>query len=283
MAENQTTTEVMYLQITDACNLRCPFCYMKRNHHTMTLDTALNMYQKYRPREIIFHGGEPMLYPNLILDIMDHIPDTTYSVTTNMTLPWDEMRHKVLSRCTSIATSYSVDRFPSWQIYNIFKNNLNYASQYVDITILVTLSRAQLKKPPELLAQILSTLPHSFIRLERLYESTYDKDLAQQTDKYLLKLFQLLPEKENVLYQDMVNSIKNHIPVFSLSCAQNIKTVTPEGNIKTCPNTSNHKITKRKECILCNLYEYCKGDCLSFQNGCMFPKETMQWILEKER
>ena len=273
----------LYLKITEECNMRCPFCYIKQKPGVISLDAITSFCNKKHLNRIVFHGGEPLLYPKRILEIIDKFPNKEYSITSNLTLPLTEERLEVLHKC-NVATSYSVDRFHDANNFLQFVNNLYTVAEFTEITILITLSREQLKESPEKLATMLRKLPHKYILLERLYEEQYDKKFAQQTDLYMKKMMQLLPIKENSLILNMLCAIKNHINVFSISCNKTVFTLGPDNIISNCPNLCNKKSQrkKRKECIECDLYEYCKGDCLSFQNGCMFPKETFKWVYKNK-
>ena len=70
MTENNNKKKVMYLKVTENCNMRCPFCYVPRKPIYMTEEIAYNAIDKYSPDYIIFHGGEPLLNPNLKLKVM---------------------------------------------------------------------------------------------------------------------------------------------------------------------------------------------------------------------
>lgn len=274
--------KTMYLKITEQCNMRCPFCYIKQNNSIMSLDVALDACDKYKPDVVVFHGGEPLLYPDLIQQIISKRPNLDFSITSNLTLPLTKERIEVLKKC-GIATSYSADRFNNITTFSCFLDNLYIVSKFTDITLLVTLSRNQLKQKPERLAQILSMLPCQYVLLERLYEPEYDQQLAIETDRYILSVSKLIPKNKNLLIHNMEKAVESHTPVFSLDCNKNVITINPDGSIKSCPNISNQTMKKRRECLLCQYYEYCKGDCLSFQNGCMFPKKTFQWVLNGEK
>lgn len=274
----------LYIKITEECNMHCPFCYIKQKPGTITLKKVAAFCDKYSPDRIIFHGGEPLLYPEIILDIINQYPDKKFAITSNLTLPLTKERLDVLRKC-DIATSYSIDRFHNAKHFLQFIDNLYEVKNFADITILVTLSREQLKELPEQLAIMLQKLPHKYILLERLYEEQYDAELAQKTDLYMRRMMQLLPAEENMLMMQMQHAIDHHVIVFPKFCNKFVFTLGPNGLISNCPNLCNKEAQrrKRKECIECDFYEYCQGDCLSFQNGCMFPKKTFNWIYNRSK
>ena len=60
------------LHLTDACNLRCRYCYVRQSNHYMTLDTAKAVVDLAAEdpghHGLIFFGGEPLLQRQLIYD-----------------------------------------------------------------------------------------------------------------------------------------------------------------------------------------------------------------------
>ena len=66
----------VYLEITDACNLRCPFCTYEKGNSFMSLDQIDDYTSQIKPycNYIYLHIlGEPLLHPDFekILDILD--------------------------------------------------------------------------------------------------------------------------------------------------------------------------------------------------------------------
>lgn len=271
--------DTMYLKITDSCNLRCPFCYVNKNNKIMTLDNAVNVIKRYNPQKIIFHGGEPLLFPELIINIMDTLPDYEYSITSNLVFDLNDMQRKVLSRC-DIATSYSVDRF-SKDTFRIFKDNISWLRKIKDITLLVTLSYEQLKQEPDKLIENINELDCRYVLFERLFIDDSDDNLSLLTDNYLLKIMQLYKAESNVLRNQMLHSLSHNCTVFNNDCQEKVITINTDMSTQLCPNSQHLKQTKKKECLLCEFYQYCRNDCLSFQNTCMFPKNTFKYIKEE--
>lgn len=275
--------KTLYIKITDQCNMNCPFCYIKKGNNIVSIEKIKEIYNKFKPKCIRLHGGEPLLYPNLCLEIINTFNNVEYSITSNLTLPISKERQKVIEKC-DLSTSYSIDRFSNNNYFDIFLRNVIDISKYKDITLLVTLSRDQLKQSPKDLCNILENIPCKYIAFERLYEDNYDQLLAKQTDEYLKQIMDLIPKEKNVLLNEINQSLYAHIPLFCDTCKKDILTINADNTIQICPNLSDEKITKkrRKQCLSCNLFEYCKEDCLSFKNGCMFPKETFLYIKNGE-
>ena len=84
------------LHLTDACNLRCTYCYVRQDTHAMTPDTAKAAIDLAAAdpghHGIIFFGGEPLLQRQLIYDTVYYaealgLPGKFhYKITTNGTL-----------------------------------------------------------------------------------------------------------------------------------------------------------------------------------------------------
>jgi len=273
----------MYIKLTESCNLKCPFCYVVQNNNKMTLKTALESIDKYNPEEIIFHGGEPTLEKKLILNILKNRPNYKYSITTNLMTNIDKELEYILKKC-SVATSYSYDRFINKNQFDKFKSNFNKVIKINDITLLITLTPKQLIRPTKELCNIIKELNPTNVTLERvrldyITDINEYKNLYKLTDEYLYEIFSrgLIPIEKNNLYKMIVKSIKTNTPVFS-NC--NVITVNPDGSVINCPNGPLEK-KRLKECITCNIYQYCKNDCQSFSSlACSFPIKTVSFVKE---
>ena len=274
--------DTMYLKITENCNLSCPFCYVKQKQNVISFETAVSAIEAYQPKEVIFHGGAPLLHPKRTLEIIDRFPSQVFSITSNLTLPLTDERMEILERCY-VATSYSADRFPNSELEQIFKKNVAKVRETEDVTLLVTLSEKQLEMPPVEFIRKLDEIGYDSILFERMYAAGLDKAFAEKMDMYLLELMKALPDaRKNYLYDQMMESIISYTYLFPLTCDRNVVTVNPDGSILSCPNLCHHaERKKRRECLECNFYQYCRGDCLSFQDCCMFPKKTITYLKEE--
>lgn len=275
--------KVLYIKITNTCNMNCPFCYEKKGKDVVSIDFVKNICKKFNPNKIVFHGGEPLLFPEKCLEIINLFPNISYSITSNLTLPINNQRLELLKKC-SVSTSYSIDRFENNNLFSDFLKNVELISKYKKITLLVTLSRKQLKQNPEELYKTLNKIPCEYINLERLYEEQYDHNLAIDTDLYLKELTRIIPKEKNVLLNDIKRTLMFNTTLYPQNCSTNVLTINANNTLQICPNCGNEKIAKHKnrECLYCDFFEYCRGDCLIFKNGCMFPKETFTYIKNEE-
>ena len=271
----------LYLKVTNSCNLRCPFCYNSNKNDIFNVDKVEKLLADRRIDTIIFHGGEPMLYYEKIKDFILKHETFNFEITTNLCYNLTEEKLNILKMC-SMATSYSVDRFHTEKEFSIFKNNMRRVIEQQPVTLLVTLSEEQLSQNPKDLSDTLKELNPTNITFERLYSDDASEDLYRRTDSYLTELFRLIPKDKNNLYNWMKSAIRYNNPVFPTRC--DALTIDTDGKIFNCPNLVGKTIhrRKRKECLFCEYYEYCQGDCNSFNKVCSFPKTTFKKILEGE-
>ncbi len=275
--------------MTDSCNLHCPFCYVKQQPANLDADKAIAYIKAHRPREVIFHGGEPLLRAADILKIMGAVPEVAeFSITSNLMLPLTDERIEVIKRC-GIATSYSMDRFNSPEQLTQFKTAVDKVKEYGKVTILVTLSMPQLNEAPESLCRTLNYLGGDYVTFERLRDDSIDsieeyEQLYRKTDEYLYEIFsrELIPQDKNVLLMQMKQALATNTPVFYTACAQNVTTLLTDGvSTTSCPNGNLIKEKRLRQCLTCDLFQFCRGDCPSFGKlSCSFPKKTFTYVKE---
>jgi len=73
------------IHITDKCNLKCPGCYTldKLRNTVINYDYIKLALDKYKPKDIVFFGGEAILEPDILRKTMKEYPDIRYSLHTN--------------------------------------------------------------------------------------------------------------------------------------------------------------------------------------------------------
>ncbi|MBR4421067.1 MAG: radical SAM protein [Erysipelotrichaceae bacterium] len=82
----------IYLEITDACNLNCPFCTYPKGHSFMPLDRIEDHLKQIKPicDYVYLHIlGEPLLHPDFdqILCLLDQLEMSLQLVTNGILLP----------------------------------------------------------------------------------------------------------------------------------------------------------------------------------------------------
>ncbi len=102
------------LMITNACNLKCSYCYHHQNPDTMTLDSGKKVLDRLKElypnfMRITFFGGEPMLFPETVLGLAKYANELWKNVpSTHAT----ESRYTI---CTN-GTYFDTEFFKEWAI-----------------------------------------------------------------------------------------------------------------------------------------------------------------------
>lgn len=135
---NHTPIGILYLLLTDACNLRCQYCYIEaaippeyqtskmnaqvaRNSIDLFARALRRSHSSIEEPQIIFYGGEPFLNWDTMLVALGYIreqvaaaviPDNTgVTINTNGTLVTEEMA-RALKRFPFVTVAVSVDGPP---------------------------------------------------------------------------------------------------------------------------------------------------------------------------
>ena len=127
----------VYLEITDACNLRCPFCTYDKGDHFMSFDEIKDYISQIKAfcDYIYLHIlGEPLLHPDLekILDLLDE-KQMKLQLVTNGTLLYrypDLLDHPCLRKLSISLHSYdhsNKDERYFKVIDDLIENNKNKA------------------------------------------------------------------------------------------------------------------------------------------------------------
>lgn len=278
----------MLLVITNSCNMNCPFCYQEHTDDMMDSETAIASVKKYynRINRLVFFGGEPLLNSKVILDVMNTFPELEYAIMTNMTVPLDAERKEVLNRCQFVTTSYSVDRFSNNNLFNRFLEQVHALKNKKDFELLVTITEEQLKIPAEELAILINIIGPSNVIFDRLFdypgnpEISKDQKYYEQVDAYIGELTKYLPTRINEFYKMAKLTQTEHRAVYCGSCLKHL-IILPDGNVGHLCERQKYA-TRFKKCLLCDITEYCGGDCLMYQDICAFPKESFKRIIAGE-
>jgi len=289
----------LYVKITDNCNLNCSFCYVKQKESLLYVDKFREvLYTHNEITRVVLHGGEPLLFPAVCKEVLDICQkrQLPVSITSNLAMELNSERKDFLralnasQKGVSIATSYSRDRFArigntkDWKIF--LKNTQWLHLMNIPFTLLVTLSLWQIAMDsPDKLAETIAQINPANVTIERLYFVKNEDRIpmfGKITDDYMIKLFKRIPKEKNNLRSRMLDSIQFGVPVFNTKCGS--LTLETNGTLIGCPNLCGKKSGKqhRKECIECEFYKWCMGDCPSFRDECSFPKQTFKKVMEGE-
>lgn len=93
----------IYLEITNACNLNCPFCENDKGNSFMNIEDIKNILSQIKEicNYIYLHVlGEPLLHPNIeeILTYCDSLDLNVQLVTNGLLLYKDLLKHKCLRK-----------------------------------------------------------------------------------------------------------------------------------------------------------------------------------------
>lgn len=89
MAKNSLNS--VYIKLGSACNLRCKYCHAEQKEFKFNRDILLKL-KELGVRNIVFGGGEPLLYYNTIKEIVEYFKDSVgYKIVTNGTLFTEEI------------------------------------------------------------------------------------------------------------------------------------------------------------------------------------------------
>ena len=125
-----TVIQNAVINVTDNCNLRCPYCFTEANERTISLDTMKSAIQFLcaectripsiiAPPRVYFFGGEPMLQvENVIVPTVDWVEQSgiqkkyglSFGMTTNGTLLTEENLTWMAKHGVEILLSIDGDR-----------------------------------------------------------------------------------------------------------------------------------------------------------------------------
>ncbi len=128
----------IYLEITDACNLDCPFCTNEKGHSFMSLDDISSYLKQIREycQYIYLHVlGEPLLHPDIekIFFLCDEL-DLKVNLVTNGTLLYpDLIKHPSLRKISISLHSISNLNIQKKYFENIDKLINNHQNKIVEL------------------------------------------------------------------------------------------------------------------------------------------------------
>ena len=119
-----------FLNLTDACNLRCRYCFVKQQNNFMSYQTAKdaadflldNAEESGNKCDITFFGGEPLLlWDKVVKPLIAYIrnerkSNCTLSITTNGTLLTEEILQYM--KANKVGILFSIDGHKAIQDYN---------------------------------------------------------------------------------------------------------------------------------------------------------------------
>ena len=252
---------------------------------------------------VIFHGGEPLLVPETIMEIMDKVKvKVKYSIQTNLAykeLSKDQI--ELLIRLGSYGTSYSYDRFfKKEETEKQVINNVKYLETMgIYGTLLITVTQAQyLNQSPkdlyEYIKQYYTGIKHVIFErpifpIKDIDENRFKYEkIYSKVDSYLSQVLDVFPREMIDTYDKFKDAITYKRPFYPVHCSKHDCTLFKDTVKYGCP--SREKVDGKyvsdldkinKECFYCEYYPYCGGDCECMNHVCAFPKRTFNKVREE--
>lgn len=162
-----------YIVVTDECNLRCKYCFFEGNISRFEgpiterdVDFIVNKIRKLSEKtkefRVIFYGGEPLLYPKIVFEIVDSLSDlknVRFSVITNGCLINKNLAKEMKKRKISVGLSMDGDLYSNkLRVYpdgkEVFWDSLRALSilkkEGVRVSVSCTISRENVHRLPKI-------------------------------------------------------------------------------------------------------------------------------------
>lgn len=263
-------TYVVYLKLTNRCNLRCEHCYNSQgvlcDMNQATLDKSIefirNKCDKLAQSDdlvVVFHGGEPMLcgvqIMNYVMDNLDSCQNISFTITTNLVYELTADKIDILKRISKyhggrISTSYDYGiRFKGNQ-EQIWKDNVKtLLVNGISVTPIVSLTKHVVDNiNPEIIFQTFIDLEITQMNFERITRTGRAEDgylcpRNSDIDEWMLTAYDC--SKRLGIQVNLFRSIEETTASKSLTgcrlrmCQKLVTTINPDGSLAGCPNTAN--------------------------------------------
>lgn len=310
----------LYIITTEQCQMSCPFCYckfvpqfkdFKKNYTNSTINKdKVNKVLSGKIKDandnpikfdyVIFHGGEPLLYPNIIIDIIKENKDNVNNFSIQTNLAYKQLSPEqlsVLSLCTDgYGTSFNYERFRDQPVLKkYFENNIKELSSLgIYGTVLVTITEDTIKNMnPFTLRDYLIDLGIKKVILERPIlplkelENTKNKrkleNMYEEVDKYMEICAKIFPENMTNLFWMVDKCLENNLYLYNTECSNTTFTLYNDKLKYGCPSLESRNVKNKQlgYCLGCDYFKYCGGDCECFNHVCAFPKRTFDYIKDQ--
>ncbi len=256
---------LVYLKLTDKCNLACKHCYVGKTAQIAmsqnTLSKAIDFLATQKNIQVQLHGGEPFLYDeNDLFRCVSKIKSLGHEVsaTTNLMYRLTQKRLETmqlfhLQDKQFIQTSWDYKiRFKNEKQESLWRNNvLTLITQGFTVQITVCLTNLLIEnlRAKDLFEYFDTTfsLNNICLNFERI-TLTGNAKLNQlrpsnaQLNKWLLDAYIIsMPFRESIsLFSNIDNSMHGvFVGCRARQCTKNVITINPDGSVASCPNTAN--------------------------------------------
>lgn len=276
--QNCGIVDVLYLILTNNCNLRCSYCFLENNancpsiRNNMSENIAICALKKYEIHlknhnisegTLLLYGGEPLLNRKILKVIVEFCNKSkikfNINLITNGTLLSDELIQYL--KINNVKISISIDgpkevtnknrKYRNSQIGvydDVIKTINKLQKNRVDFGLSLVITDYFLEHQNEILEWILKN--HRGPIFYNLFH--FDKynsgmlDFSHRSANFIIDSYNFFSNNDNIYdtrIQRQINSYVNNDFVFSDCAAIGLKqlTVLPDGNICVCHGDSSNK------------------------------------------
>lgn len=251
----------IYVVPTWQCNLNCPHCFVHTYNDSFNrsifMDKLYELKEKYPEATFILHGGEPTLYKERYLELLN--TGIINSICSNLVVK-TEIIDDLNNRDLSIATSWNPNRFNTFT-YLAWLGNIQRLKNTP--LVLITLDKDLIQYNMNQFIHVLHDLEERGIEevlFEPLVDNSLDNSFQEKVDNWLCNIYDIWRSEKLKLK----NKIEEQILNWNFNCDS--ITLLPEGNIRSgciigekCKRVLLKclKCEYAKVCIPCSLHTRC--------------------------
>jgi len=269
--EDSITTKVIYVKLTNRCNLVCDHCYNAVCHDQgqmpvktlqKILDYIYDLKEQGYDVDVALHGGEPMMYrdKDALWEFVTACNEMNVSITatTNLTYKVDDEDIALFNKFRQadgeplVLTSWDHKiRFKPPSLENTWRTNVKrILKEEIGVQPIVSLTKLLLEeKTPADIFEYMNALGVHHLNFERLTctgrAAENESELMptnEQVDDWLCEAYKLWKDKYKHIYVPLLDALEwaawegKYIGCRARQCARTVRTFNPDGTMATCPN-----------------------------------------------
>lgn len=261
------TKKVIYIKLTNACNLKCKHCYneIMQNHSFMSdkvLNQTIQYIKTFKNTEIDLHihGGEPFLFDlDKIEYLISELKEYTFkwTVTTNLIYEITDKHLNIFKKMLPydnnplILTSWDYKiRFKDNQ-QSLWENNVKYLIEKgIQVQPIVCLTNLLIEnlKPEDIFSYFkrFNIKRFNFERITNTGNALINnlRPTNEDLQNWLLSAYKIYEKQNDIeipLFTGLEYSLKGiFLGCRNRQCTNNVITINPNGTIASCPNTADY-------------------------------------------
>lgn len=286
-------TLIVWLHLTNQCNLACPYCYVNKSHQQMSECTAKQTLKsvfkeihskKYKNLRLKYAGGEPTLVPDTL--IRTHLFAEKLAATQGIHIQGIILTNGVnipkklidFSKKYNIRWAVSLDSLhdPYTPQVLIFLDKIQQYALSIQVTI--TLTRENINELPEIVEFLMDRKLRFNINFYR-QNGEYIKENNLRPENYELvdtlhKTYKVIEKNlpEYSLFSSILDRVDLRTPhKYPCVAGYHYMTINHHGNIVPCQmlvsqrqteqQFYNPPVSEKNECSECSWRYYCAGGC----------------------